>query len=111
MAVEEAIRQLKEYILGMNYMDDEAVNLAIEALEQTRWIPVSEKLPRRGGWYLVSLGDAWSDNSLGKVVNKKHIYDSNVRTSSFFNGRFYHGMVAAWMPLPDPYRGEEENDV
>lgn len=33
MTTEEAIKQLKEYILGMNYMDDEAVWMAINALE------------------------------------------------------------------------------
>lgn len=33
MTKEEAIKQLKEYILGMNYMDDEAVWMAIKTLE------------------------------------------------------------------------------
>ena len=36
MTTEEAIKQLKEYILGMNYMDDEAVWMAIKALEAYR---------------------------------------------------------------------------
>lgn len=41
MTPEGTIKQLKEYILGMNYMDDEAVWMAIKALEQQ---------PKTGYW-------------------------------------------------------------
>ncbi len=71
------------------------------------WIPVTERLPK-DGWYLVSLGDAWSGkgDSTGRVVDPNHIYPSSVRISQMKNGYFYHGMVAAWMPLPEAYKGE-----
>jgi hypothetical protein len=69
-----------------------------------RWIPVSERLPKEEGWYLVSLGNAWDKNNLGKVIQGKKIYNSNVRLSQYKDGKFYHGMVAAWMDEPEPYR-------
>ncbi len=72
----------------------------------SEWIPVSERLPDENGWYLVSIGDTWTEEGLGRVDDPKKIYDCMVRFSSFENGKFYFGRVAAWMPKPKPYRGE-----
>ena len=67
-----------------------------------QWIPVTESLPERSGWYLVS------DNS-GTWFGH---YDAT-------DGRWYgvSGMllatkltmagIDAWMPLPAPYQGGE----
>ena len=70
------------------------------------WISIRDKLPDKDGWYLISMGNEWDGNNLGKVNPEKKIYPSNVRISKFYNGQFYHGMVAAWMPIPEPFRGE-----
>lgn len=70
------------------------------------WIPVKEKLPEKEGYYLISLGNEWDDNGFGKVNPKKKVYRSSVRISHYEDGKFYYGMVAAWMPVPYPYRGE-----
>ena len=64
-----------------------------EALEQTTWIPVSERLPEK---YTYTL---WCASS-GYV------------RSDYFNGEFWEDAkkycyeVVAWMPLPEPYKGE-----
>lgn len=48
MDIKEAIEVLKDenrdICYGTSYMED-AIKTAIEALERTRWIPVSERLP------------------------------------------------------------------
>ena len=59
--------------------------------EQTRWIPVSERLPENGT-YLICTDDGYIatimyDRSMGWLL------DSN---------------IIAWMPLLQPYKGESE---
>lgn len=62
------------------------------------WIPVSEGLPKKSGYYIVSFNDA-----VNPCVN-------------FDNGKWYYvdfniikeygeHEVIAWMPLPAPYKG------
>ena len=75
-----------------------------------QWIPCSERLPEKDGWYLVSLGNEWTSDGFGKVTDPQKVYNSMVRLSEFVDGRFYHGMVTAWMEKPEPYKGENAND-
>ena len=79
--------------------------------EQTRWIPVSERLPEENGQYLIT-------------VKYKHVNDSYedvyAEHGEWYDGRwdmFCFGHcgevedIIAWMPLPEPYKasttGEE----
>lgn len=72
----------------------EALDMAIKALEQIRWIPCSERLPEREGWYLTSLGD--------KTYG-------GVDVDMYCKGWVIYGThVLAWMPLPQPYTESEE---
>lgn len=72
------------------------------------WIPVSEKLPEMPGYYLVSLGNENVNGRFGKVTDAKAVLDNDIRTCSYRSGNFYYDKVAAWMPLPKPYREIEE---
>ena len=73
--------------------------MAIESLEQTRWIPVSERLPDAIGTYLVTLD--YKEHGTGVTTlwfhNKEIGWDLRVAD-----------VVIAWMPLPQPYKGESE---
>lgn len=63
-------------------------------LEQTRWIPVSERLPEDGK-YLICTDDGYIatimyDRSMGWLLN--------------YN-------IIAWMPLPQPYEAQESDEL
>lgn len=66
-------------------------------LEHTRWIPVSERLPKEVGTYLITLKDG--DVSLCDF----NPYCFADRTSLSI-------VAIAWMPLPKPYKAESGVD-
>ena len=74
-----------------------AVSMAIEALNQTTWIPVDERLPENGfdDIVLVSIG---YDMEFGRCNN-------NGEWLIWSSGWIYCDKVLAWMPLPEPYKG------
>lgn len=74
----------------LNKITYNACEGAIKLLEQTRWIPVTERLPEKTGIYLISIGD---------LVASKLFDGHNFRTES--KVRF---IPDAWMPLPQPYK-------
>lgn len=104
MTKEEAIKYLHKLYMKAEItdeygdMDDTetyeiAVNMAVEALERTRWIPVSERLPEDDNVVLVTFADGQRGMSI-------YLRDLD---------KFISGLtVVAWMPLPEPYNGVEE---
>lgn len=67
------------------------------------WIPCSERLPRKNGTYLVTF--EWTGKTGNKYIEIEGI--------DFERGRWSchdYEKVTAWMPLPDPYESEEENE-
>lgn len=78
----------------------QAFDCAFKALDQTRWIPVSDRLPEKNVWVLVT------------VVQGSSLYVETMRIDKY-KGMFtdnidYYGSVIAWMPLPQPYTAESE---
>lgn len=75
-----------------------AFDMAIKALEQTRWIPVSERLPEVGEKVLchcqANIYEVLKLTVDGWYHDKNHCY--------------MLGFVIEWMPLPQPYKGESE---
>lgn len=90
MTKEEAIRLLSG--LMFNGKLKEALDMAIKALEQTRWIPVSERLPEEAGMYLCS----YDDDDVGTSY-------FDIRMNEF---NMLHEQVTAWMYIPEPYQPE-----
>lgn len=69
------------------------LKLRIEKLPsvQSRWVPCKERLPEENGGYL--------------VTGKRGV----VYSTRFENGRWYGGTKPiAWMSLPEPWRGQDE---
>ena len=88
---------------------------AIELLEQTRWIPVSERLPESDGDYFL-FGKMVEDDTENIFIGMydacaekfgywEDYYDRN--TLGFLDSELIeYNKVIAWMPLPEPYKAE-----
>ena len=112
MTNEEAIEELK-YISDrmIEYQEGhDAIDMAIEAL-QDKWIPCSERLPAQTGEYLVTVSweenPTWTDKFGYTPTNDGGWYDPEEPNQININWNDY---VVAWMPLPEPYKGGEQND-
>ena len=98
----------------------EAVDMAIEALEQTRWIPFTKRpmTDEEREYYR-----EWSDVEGAEIFdcplpeNGQEVlvsYGGYVCVDVFCkdDGCYFEGVdiddVQAWMPLPQPYKGESE---
>ena len=82
---------------------EEVEKMAIKALAQTRWIPVSERVPEDGEEVLCFLGSEEM-----AVLFRRNDWGQN----EWVDGGFATGSydVVAWMPLPLPFRAESEVD-
>ena len=109
---EEAIKNIKEHCYFTNLIPQakEALDMAIEALEQTRWIPVSERLPEPqengdkdySDWLLITINLGNNDTHTGEAYycfSEKRWYAK----------RFAIGEVTAWMSRPKPYKAGKED--
>ena len=79
----------------------EAVRVATEAIERNQWTPCSERLPE-GGEEVLGTDDK---GSVWMVFMR-----SNFKTGESCFETAEEGMlidIAAWMPLPEPYKGGE----
>ena len=105
MTNEEAINHGKEQLEIFGGEHKEFIELAIKALEQTRWIPVSERLPEKTGRYLTYIINKY-DNKLQYIMtcdytNKYWTPDDECASDN----------VVAWMELPERYmEGTDEKN-
>ena len=96
---QQVIDAIQKHIDGYLYCQEErlvGLNIAQTIIEkwpsaqpEQRWIPVSERLPEKDGYYLTT--------TMYKQVYCDH-----------WNGIYWDRTetVIAWMPLPSPYKGE-----
>ena len=89
-------------------------------IEYSKWIPVSERLPKKRGEYLVTQKAVFSDYVYRSIASYSlNLYD--VDEYNFLDkkrpgwydcdseGSYYElDDVIAWMPLPEPYKAERE---
>ena len=65
-------------------------------LNKREWVPVTERLPEKGGLYFVT-----KENEYGRYVATEWFYQDKTWSTGW--------KVVAWMPMPKPYEeGAEE---
>lgn len=109
----DAIKDLPNCPNGYSDTYDKARIIGVlEDLPSThQWIPVTERLPEHDGRYLVtwlylnkkSVTTAWHGKAWWRENDEPRFYASE---GEF--GNILLRNVTAWMPLPEPYEGEED---
>ena len=64
------------------------------------WIPCIEKLPSESGWYVISVV------GLKNITDVSYFYSDESKWSDVSHTQ----TVTAWMPLPTPYKGGDDDD-
>lgn len=122
MSREEAIQKVtafRNYLMAGNPIWDvdevrEAFDMAIEALaiDPVKWIPCSERLPEPNSayeaepvYYLVQ--NEYDDAMVATFV--KFPGGARIWRQTHQDGAIMDDIVA-WMPLPEPWRGERGED-
>lgn len=72
-------------------------------IEYSPWIPVSEKLPDKEGYYLCSVRYMYPPYNFFEPEKVKYMDDVTIQK---FDGEF-NIEVKAWMPLPPCYKPQE----
>jgi len=101
-AVQEAADAIEEFIAKLNHADDQIERL-VEAAEERRWIPVTERLPEEHVFVLIRQDDDrmmvavrvdgdWWYRYFAYDVDR---WDENEQ-----------GTITHWMPLPEPLEEE-----
>ena len=112
MTNKEAIKVLENHISPYDdcKADNEAnqaIRLAVKALENSSWIPTSEMLPDKYGCYLVmwrSLTEDFTDELFYEICEYIPEEDEWERIEQAGKSG---AEIVAWMPLPEPYTKEE----
>lgn len=74
--------------------------------EPPRWIPVTERTPEEQGTYLVTV----NDGGIGVAIAQWWYNYLDHAEGYFVCDDCYAEDIVAWMPLPTPYKGGEEDE-
>lgn len=76
--------------------------------QEPRWISVSERLPEETGWYLVTFNVYGGGYAVGEMSYRKP--ENYWTRDNICKKVLDNDDVIAWMPLPEPYKAESEDN-
>ena len=100
-ALEDAISAISDY----KKMQEISLDLAFEndeLINKSRWIPVSERLPKKNVWVLVTVEQ--NGKRFQEIMRRNNYIEA--WTDNIDN---YTDEITAWQPLPEPYKVESED--
>ena len=114
-ALNMAIEVLKnfDYYKSQCKSYEETIKKLTETLNQQRWIPVSERLPKSCGMYIVTRKIYDCPDTAPIIMSDESWFDGQNtwhNDNRINHKRGYLSDVIAWMPLPEPYKAESEDD-
>lgn len=95
---EKMIVEALPSLYPLQKFEEDAVHAVIDALPH--WIPCSEGLPEKEGYFLVTV------SCMGVIYVDARFY--YVERDSRHWGNYESGSVIAWMTLPAPYQLQKE---
>ena len=93
---EEMGKKVAEEALDGFIYKDKTLREWIDILAQTRWIPVSERLPEEMGAYMTTV----DYGKHGLAIAQRYYHGKDLGWEDDY--------VIAWKPLPEPYKAESE---
>jgi hypothetical protein len=83
-----------------------------KALEQTRWIPVSERLPDDHDWYVIVVKEKSTGYQyIPRIASYNHDNCWSIIDTEDADKDWLDDLVCiAWMPLPEPYEPQERSE-
>ena len=106
---QQAIDRLVKHLeWGWTEKTVEAIEMGIHALEETKWIPCSERMPEEAYGCLVTVMDceAYSMEDFENIYPEFVGWDGENWNDG--DGEEISFEVIAWMPLPKPYKEKTE---
>lgn len=76
-----------------------------DGVNAVKWIPCSERLPDKSGYYFACIYNADVDDYDFRKTWFAHVDDYDMEESEW-RELYYYEVVTAWQLLPEPYTGE-----
>lgn len=112
MTREEAIEVIYQSL--KNDTDMAKLKDAIKTLKQKpKWIDVNERLPKDGGTFIISYEEIMASGYVFRGVESMGlVHGEGMEWIDNLGRRFEsnYRKVKAWMPLPEPYKAEEDKE-
>ena len=105
------LNKINAYVVGSQ--DKEFICKLIKEMSSVEnkgeWIPVSERLPEKTGFYLCTVGATWKNPRVMKYEPKECVNDAYLWQGDD-DSYVYNWFVEAWRPLPAPYKAEKGSE-